>query len=100
MLKDYGYETETVRQNKYILSKPTNAVEDLLKHRKIQGLSDVDRWCFGNCSMTAPDKFGDVQVVKIGNQRSHKIDGAVAIIICYKIFQDYKAEFMEYVGAA
>ena len=49
--------------------------------------------------MTAPDKFGDVQVVKIGNQRSHKIDGAVAIIICYKIFQDYKAEFMEYVNA-
>lgn len=95
-LKDYGYETEPVRQNKYILSKPTNAVEDLLKHRQIQGLSDVDRWCFGNCSMTAPDKFGDVQVVKIGNQRSHKIDGAVAIIICYKIFQDYKAEFMQY----
>ena len=72
-------------------------VEADLKSKLINyGNNPVDRWCLGNASMQV-DNLGRVMCIKINNQHSKRIDGAVTFIILYATFQRFRSEYMQYV---
>lgn len=93
----YGIETEIIQQNAAVMSDPMKSVEADLKSRIINYSSNpVDKWCFGNASMQV-NNSGDVLCVKINNQPSKRIDGAVTLIILYATFKRFRSEFMRFV---
>ena len=49
--------------------------------------NEVTKWCFGNACMQM-DNLGREMCVKPKGQHSKRIDGAVALIIAYKILED------------
>lgn len=94
--EEYGIETEVIQQNAATLSNAMKLVEADLKARRINyGSNPVDKWCFGNASMQV-DNLGRVLAVKINNQASKRIDGAVTCNILYEILRRYKSEYQKY----
>ena len=95
--EEYGIETELIQQSREVMSNPMKWVEADLKARNINyGRNSIDLWCFGNASMEV-DNLGRVMCVKINNQHSKRIDGAVTMIILYATPQRFKSEYMKYV---
>ena len=95
--EEYGIETEMIQQSREVMSSPMKWVEADLKARNINyGRNPIDLWCFGNASMEV-DNVGRVMCVKINNQHSKRIDGAVTMIILYATLQRFKSEYMKYV---
>lgn len=96
-MDEYGIETEMIQQSKEVMSSPMKQVEAELKGRLINyGRNPVDMWCLGNASIEV-DNLGRVLCVKINNQHSKRIDGAVTLIILYATLQRFRSEFMRYV---
>ena len=96
-MDEYGIETEMIQQNREVMSGPMKQVESELKGRLINyGRNPMDMWCFGNASIDV-DNLGRVMCVKINNQHSKRIDGAVTMIILYATLQRFKSEFLKYV---
>ena len=86
---------ELVYQNKKTLSNAMKRVEVDLKSRVINyGNNPVDKWCFGNASIEV-DNFGDCQAVKVANQPSMRIDGAVTTIILYEMYRRFKVDLQK-----
>lgn len=96
-MDDYGIETEIIQQNSNVMSNPMKWVEADLKSRLINyGNNEIDKWCFGNASMQV-DNLGRVMCIKINNQPSKRIDGAVTLIILYATLQRFRSEYMKYI---
>lgn len=96
-MDEYGIETEMIQQSREVMSGPMKQVESELKGRLINyGRNPIDMWCFGNASIEV-DNLGRVMCVKINNQHSRRIDGAVTMIILYATLQRFKTEFMRMV---
>ena len=93
-MDQYGFDTEMVYQSPEVMNQSIKMVEADLKSRHIIGNNEIDRWCFGNASLKI-DSRGNGLVVKIDNQVSRKIDGAVTTCILYEIFRRYRTEFTE-----
>lgn len=90
----YGFECEIVLQNKFVMSNPMKLVEADLKAQLINyNENPVDQWCLGNASMEI-DNLGNVLCVKINNQASRKIDGAVTLIILYEMYRRYRSDLL------
>lgn len=90
----YGFECEMIYQNRNVMSLPMKLVEADLKARYINyNRNEMDMWCLGNASMEM-DNLGNVMCVKIDNQKSRRIDGAVNFIILYEVFRRYRNDFM------
>ena len=97
-MDEYGFECEMVYQNRSVMSQPMKLVEADLKARLINyNENPVDAWCYGNTSMEI-DSLGNVMAVKINNQQSRRIDGAVTNIILYEVWRRYKQQFLNRVG--
>ncbi len=90
----YGFDCEMVYQRPEIMNQPMKMVEADLKSQLIVGNNEVDKWCFGNTAIKI-DGQGNGLAVKIDNQVSRKIDGAVTTIITYEIFRRYRTDFLE-----
>ncbi len=93
----YGFDCEMVYQRPEIMNQPMKMVEADLKSQLIVGNSEIDKWCFGNTAIKI-DGQGNGLAVKIDNQMSRKIDGAVTTIILYEIFRRYRTDFLENLG--
>ena len=79
------------------MSNPMRLVEADLKSRVINyGENPVDKWCFSNAAIDMNNK-GQIMCVKVGNQQSRRIDGAVTTIILYATLQRFRSEFMRFV---
>lgn len=91
----YGFETEMIVQNRYVMSSPMKLTEADLK-AKILNFNEnpVDKWCFGNASMQI-DNFGNVMAVKINNQHSKRIDGAVTTIMLEEMYRRYRSDLAQ-----
>ena len=86
---------ELIYQNKKTLSNAMKRVEIDLKSRIINyGNNPIDKWCFGNASIEV-DNFGDCQAVKIANQPSMRIDGAVTTIILYEMYRRMRIDLQK-----
>lgn len=91
-MDSYGFETEMIYQSPEVMNQPIKMVEADLKSRHIIGNNEVDKWCLGNASLKI-DSRGNGLVVKIDNQVSKKIDGAVTTCILYEVFRRFRTDF-------
>ncbi len=92
----YGFDCEMIYQG-FALSNAMKLVEADLKSRLINyNQNEMDKWCLGNTAMQM-DNRGQVRPIKVNNQASKRIDGAVTLIILYEVFRRYKNDFMEQV---
>lgn len=83
---EYGFETELIYQKPIILSDPISMFEADLEEGQVKGLSEVDKWCLSNATLTV-DSRGFGLLEKIKGQASKKIDGAVATVIAYEVYR-------------
>lgn len=93
---EYGFETERIAQG-YALSNAMKLVEADLKDKLINyGENDMDKWCLGNCSMEM-DNTGQVRPIKINEQKSKRIDGALTFIMLFETLRRFRSDFMSQV---
>ena len=83
-----------INQSPDVLHTANRQVESDLKNRFIIGLNDVDKWCLSNAALKV-DGRGKSLVVKIDNQASKRIDGAVALVILQETYNRYGSELRE-----
>lgn len=89
---------ELVYQNKKTLSTAMKLAERELKARLVNYCGNpVDKWNLGNASIEV-DNFGDCQAVKIKNNPSMRIDGAVTLIILYEVYRRKRLEINKLVN--
>ena len=95
-MEDYGIECECIPQKPAVMSGPMKWLESDLKSKYVNyGGNPVDKWCFGNASVQV-NNLGQQLAVKINNQPSRRIDGAVTAIILYATLQRFRSEYMHY----
>lgn len=89
----YGFDCEMIYQG-YALSNAMKLVEADLKSKVINyNQNEMDKWCLANCSMQM-DNTGQVRPVKINEQQSKRIDGALTFVMVYEVFRRYRSDFM------
>lgn len=94
-MDEYGIETEMIKQAPDVMSSPMKQVEAELKAKLINYDNNaVDKWCLSNASCKV-DNLGRVMCIKINNQHSKRIDGAVTLIILYATLQRFKSDFLK-----
>lgn len=81
-------------QSADVLHTANRQVENDLKNRYIIGLNDIDKWCLSNAALKV-DSRGKSLVVKIDNQASKRIDGAVCLCILYETYNRYGSELRD-----
>ncbi len=96
-MKEYGFDCERVDQNWGSMSEPMRLVEkDLKSHLIIYNKNPIDKYCLENTAFVINPKQ-DIMPVKVQGQDDRKIDGAVTIIIAYRIYIDNRTDFLELV---
>lgn len=91
--EEYGFETEMLAQGR-ALSNAMKLTEAELKSKAVNFAGNpVDKWCLQNCCC-AVDNVGCIQPVKARGQHSHRIDGAVTLIMLYETFRRYRSDFI------
>lgn len=83
-----------INQSPDVLHNPNNQVENGLKNKLIIGLNDMDKWCLSNAALKV-NNVGKSLVVKLDNQKSKRIDGAVSLIILQETFNRYKSDLLD-----
>lgn len=93
-MDEYGFETEMIYQNRFVLSSPMRLVEADLRDQSIAyNDNEIDRWCLQNTSVQVWDT-GHIMPIKIKGQASRRIDGTLSLIMCYEMYRRYKTEMM------
>ena len=96
-MDDYGFETEMIIQNRYVLSNPMRLVEADIKDGLINYSGNpIDIWCLENTSVQVWDT-GHIMPVKIKGQAARRIDGALSLIMAYEMLRRYRSDFNELV---
>ena len=96
-MDEYGFECKRVSQEFGSMSEPMKLVEkDLGSKLIVYNNNPIDRWCLENTALNINSKE-EIMPVKIQGQEEKKIDGAVTIIIAYRIYIDNRTEFLELV---
>ncbi len=93
-MDDYGFETEMIYQNRYVLSSPMRLVEADIRDQLINyNDNEIDKWCLGNTSVQIWDT-GHIMPIKIKGQASRRIDGTLSLIMCYEMLRRYRTEMV------
>lgn len=93
-MDDYGFETEMIYQNRFVLSSPMRLVEADIRDQSIAyNDNPIDRWCLSNTSVQVWDT-GHIMPVKIKGQAARRIDGTLSLIMAYEMLRRYKTEIM------
>jgi phage terminase large subunit-like protein len=93
-MDDYGFETEMIYQNRYVLSNPMRLVEADIRDQGIAfNDNEIDKWCLGNTSVQVFDT-GHIMPVKIKGQAARRIDGTLSLIMAYEMLRRYRTEMM------
>lgn len=99
-MEGYGFDMSRVNQDWGTMSDPMKLVEIDLKSKLIvYNDNPVDKWCLENTAFVLNSKQ-DIMPVKVQGQDDKKIDGAVTIIICYRVYIDNRTDFLELVKRA
>ena len=97
-MDDYGFETEMIYQNRYVLSSPMRLVEADIRDQLIAyNDNEIDKWCLMNTSVQVWDT-GHIMPVKIKGQAARRIDGTLSLIMAYEMLRRYKTEMMNALG--
>ena len=93
-MNDYGFDTELIYQNRYVLTSPMKLVEADLQDELINyNDNPIDKWCLENTSVQVWDT-GHIMPVKIKGQAARRIDGTASLIDLYEVFRRYRTEFL------
>lgn len=96
-MESYGFDCNRVNQDYGTMSDPMKLVETDLKSKLIvYNNNPVDKWCLENTAFVLNSKQ-DIMPAKVQGQDDKKIDGAVTMIICYRVYIDNRTEFLELV---
>lgn len=97
-MEGYGFDCERVNQDWGSMSEPMKLVEADLKSKLINyGNNPVDKYCLENTALNMNSKM-EIMPVKVQGKEEKKIDGAVTLIIGYRIYIDNRTEFLSLVG--
>lgn len=97
-MDEVGFDCVRVAQEFGSMSEPMKLVEADLKSNLINYNNDpIDKWCLENTALNINSKM-EIMPVKVQGKEDKKIDGAVTIIIAYKIYIDNRTEFLSLVG--
>lgn len=97
-MDDYGFDCQRVGQDWGSLSEPMKLVEADLKSKLINyGNNPIDKWCLENTALNVNSRE-DIMPVKVQGKDDKKIDGAVTLIIAYRIYIDNRTEYLSLVG--
>jgi len=93
----YGFDCQRVSQEFGAMSDPMKLVEADLKSGLINyNNNPVDKWCLENTALRLSSKE-EIMPIKVQGQEDKKIDGAVTLIIAYRIYIDNRTEFLQLV---
>jgi phage terminase large subunit-like protein len=96
-MEEYGFDCQRVAQEFGSMSEPMNLVEkDLKSDLIIYNDNPIDKWCLENTALNMNSKM-EIMPVKVQGKDDKKIDGAVTMIIAYRIYIDNRTEFLELV---
>lgn len=91
-MDEYGFETEMIYQNRFVLSNPMRLVEADIRDQLIAyNDNPIDKWCLMNTSVQIWDN-GMIMPIKIKGQASRRIDGTLSLIMAYEMLRRYKTE--------
>ncbi|MFK7692867.1 terminase large subunit [Paenibacillus sp. HJGM_3] len=97
-MEDHGFDMQRVNQDWGSMSEPMKLVEADLKSKLINyNNHPIDRYCLENTALNINNKL-EIMPVKVEGKEDKKIDGAVTIIIAYRIYIDNRSEFLTLVG--
>ena len=84
---------ERVGMDKMSLTSPMRLLESDLKTKALNyGNNPIDRWCLSNISIKM-DSVGMILPVKKYGQSKNRIDGGMAMMICYAAYQRYRSDY-------
>lgn len=93
-----GFDCVRVSQDWGGMSEPMRLVEADLKSDLINyGNNPIDKWCLENTALNFNKKL-EMMPVKVQGKEDKKIDGAVTMIIGYRVYIDNRTEFLSLVG--
>jgi phage terminase large subunit-like protein len=96
-METYGFDCQRVAQEFGSMSQPMSLVEQDLKSKLINYNNDpIDKMCLENTAMNMNSK-AEIMPIKVQGKDDNKIDGAVTMIILYRIYIDNRTEFLELV---
>jgi len=96
-MEGYGFDCTRINQDFGTMSDPMKLVEkDLQKNLIVYNNNPIDKWCLENTAFVLNGKQ-DIMPVKVQGQDDKKIDGAVTIIIAYRIYIDNRPTFLDLV---
>lgn len=94
-MEETGFDMVRVNQDWAPISEPMKLVEADLRSKLINYNDDsLDRWCLENTALTINHKL-EIMPIKVQGKEDKKIDGAVTIIFCYRVYIDNRSEFLE-----
>jgi len=97
-MEDFGFDTVKVSQEFSSMSDPMKLVEADLRSKLINyNNNPIDKYCLENTALELNSRM-EIRPVKVQDQDDKKIDGAVTLIICYRVYIDNRSEFMQLVG--
>ncbi|MFD3271510.1 terminase large subunit [Paenibacillus dendritiformis] len=97
-MEEYGFDCVRVSQEFGSMSEPMKLVEaDLKKNIINYNDNPIDKWCLENTALNINSKM-EIMPTKIQGKDDKKIDGAVTMIIAYKVYIDNRTEFLSMVG--
>jgi phage terminase large subunit-like protein len=97
-MDNYGFDCVKVPQEFGSMSEPMKLVEaDLKSNLIIYNENPIDKWCLENTALNMNTKM-EIMPRKVQGKEDKKIDGAVTMIIGYRIYIDNRTEFLSLVG--
>lgn len=97
-MEETGFDLSRVAQEFGSLSEAMKLVEADLKSGLINyNNNPIDKWCLENTALNINSKQ-EIMPVKVQGKDDKKIDGAVTLVIAYKVYIDNRTEFLNYVG--
>lgn len=97
-MDEYGFDCVRVSQEFGSMSEPMKLVEaDLKSNLIIYNNNPIDKWCLENTALNFNSKM-EIMPVKVQGKEDKKIDGAVTMVIAYKVYIDNRTEFLSLVG--
>lgn len=93
-MTDLGFDCVRIDQNWGSMSEPMKLVEADLKKKLINyNNNPIDKYCLENTALNINFKM-EIMPVKVQGKENKKIDGAVTMIIGYRVYTDNRSEFL------
>jgi phage terminase large subunit-like protein len=93
-----GFDCVRVDQNWGSMSEPMKLVEADLKKKLLNyNNNPIDKYCLENTALNINSKM-EIMPVKVQGTENKKIDGAVTMIIGYRVYVDNRSEFLRLVN--